>query len=44
MKKISRRQFLGYSTKAGAATMFAGVFASSTTGVFGFGSVAQATL
>ena len=42
MKKISRRQFLGMSTKVGAATMFAGVFAPSATSMFGLGGVAEA--
>ena len=42
MKKISRRQFLGYSTKVGAATMFTGIFAPSATSFFGLGGVAEA--
>lgn len=42
MKKISRRDFLGMSTKVGAATMFAGIFAPSATSFFGLGGVAEA--
>lgn len=42
MKKVSRRQFLGMSTKVGAATMFAGMFAPSATSLFGLGGVAHA--
>ena len=42
MKKISRRQFLGYATRAGAATMFAGIFAPSATSFVGLGGVAEA--
>lgn len=42
MKKISRRQFLGYSTTAGAATLFAGIFAPSSNSFFGLGGVAHA--
>ncbi|MCI0508109.1 MAG: metallophosphoesterase [Gammaproteobacteria bacterium] len=42
MEKISRRQFLGYSMKVGAATMFTGIFAPSATSFFGLGGVAEA--
>lgn len=42
MKKISRRQFLGYATKAGAATMFTGIFAPTATSFLGLGGVAEA--
>ncbi|MDH5327181.1 MAG: metallophosphoesterase [Gammaproteobacteria bacterium] len=42
MKRISRRQFLGYSVKTGAATMFAGIFAPSASSFFGLGGVAEA--
>ena len=42
MQKISRRQFLGMATKAGAATMVTGIFAPSATGFFGLAGVAQA--
>jgi hypothetical protein len=41
MEKISRRQCLGYTTKAGAATMFAGIFASSATSFLGMGGISQ---
>jgi len=43
MKKISRRQFLGMTTKAGAATVFAGIFAPSAASMLGLGGVAEAT-
>lgn len=42
MKGYSRRQFLGMTTKVGAATMFAGIFAPSATSFFGMGGVAHA--
>lgn len=42
MKKISRREFLGISTKVGAATFFAGTFAPSATSFFGWAGVAEA--
>jgi Icc protein len=42
MKKITRRQFLGITTKAGAATLFSGMFAPSATSMLGLGGVAQA--
>lgn len=42
MKTVSRRQFLGMSTKAGAATLFAGVFAPAANSFFGLGGVAEA--
>lgn len=42
MNKISRRQFLGITTKAGAATLFTGMFAPSATSMFGLGGVAEA--
>ena len=41
MKKISRRQFLGYSTKVGAATMFAGIFAPGCNGFHGTAGVSE---
>lgn len=43
MQKISRRNFLGMSLKASAATMFAGVFAPSATSLLGLGGVAHAS-
>ena len=42
MRKISRREFLGISTKAGAATFFAGTFAPSASSFFGWVGVAEA--
>jgi len=42
MEKISRRQFLGVSTKASAATLFAGTFAPTATSFFGLAGVAEA--
>lgn len=42
MIKISRRQFLGITTKAGAATLFTGMFAPSVTSMLGLGGVAEA--
>jgi Icc protein len=42
MGKFSRREFLGLSFKAGAATMVAGVFAPSLGSLVGLGGVAQA--
>ncbi|HEC20504.1 MAG TPA: metallophosphoesterase [Gammaproteobacteria bacterium] len=42
MEKISRRQFLGMSTKAGAATLFTGIFAPTATSLFGLAGVAEA--
>ncbi|MDH5258517.1 MAG: metallophosphoesterase [Gammaproteobacteria bacterium] len=42
MKKYSRRDFLGMSTKIGATTLFAGMFAPSATSMFGLGGVAHA--
>ncbi len=42
MKHISRRQFLGYSMKAGATTLFTGILAPSATSFFGYGGVAAA--
>jgi len=42
MKKLSRRDFLGMSAKAGAATMFAGMFAPTATSLMGLGGVAHA--
>jgi len=42
MDKISRRDFLGITTKAGAATVFTGMFAPSATSMFGLGGVAEA--
>ncbi|MDH4273429.1 MAG: metallophosphoesterase [Gammaproteobacteria bacterium] len=42
MEKVSRRQFLGMSTKVGAATLFTGVFAPSASSFFGLGGVAHA--
>ena len=42
MKKISRREFLGISTKASAATFFAGTFAPTATSFFGLAGVAEA--
>lgn len=42
MEKITRRQFLGMSTKLVAGTFFAGTFAPSMTSFFGLGGVAQA--
>ena len=41
MKKISRRDFLGYSTKVGAATMFAGIFAPGCDSFVGEVGVSQ---
>ena len=41
-KEVSRRQFLGLSVKAGAATMVAGMFAPTASSVFGLGGVAHA--
>ncbi|WP_455211855.1 twin-arginine translocation signal domain-containing protein [Kaarinaea lacus] len=43
MKKISRRQFLGYTTRAGAAIMFAGIFAPSATSILGMGGISQSS-
>ncbi|MDH5649835.1 MAG: metallophosphoesterase [Gammaproteobacteria bacterium] len=42
MKKISRRDFMGYSMKAGAATMFTGILAPTATSFFGYGGIAEA--
>ena len=42
MQKISRRQFLGYSMKTGAATLFTGILAPSASSFFGYGGVAAA--
>ena len=42
MKEISRRDFLGMSTRVGAATMFTGMFAPSAASLFGLGGVAEA--
>ncbi|MGD8560790.1 MAG: metallophosphoesterase [Gammaproteobacteria bacterium] len=42
MKKITRRQFLGYSTKVGAATMFAGMFAPGCSSMHGMAGVSEA--
>jgi len=42
MEKVSRRQFLGMSTKAGAATIVTGIFAPSLNSMIGFGGVAHA--
>lgn len=42
MKKLSRRDFLGMSFKAGAATMVAGLFTPSVGSVLGLGGVAEA--
>ncbi len=42
MKTISRRQFLGITTKMTAATAFAGTFAPSATSFFGLGGIAHA--
>lgn len=42
MKTISRRQFLGVSTKLTTATLFAGTFAPSASSFFGLGGVAHA--
>lgn len=42
MNKVSRRQFMGMSTKAAAGTMFAGTFAPTATSMFGIGGVAEA--
>lgn len=42
MKTISRRQFLGVTTKFTGATLFAGTFAPTATSFFGLGGVAQA--
>lgn len=42
MKKITRRQFLGYSTKVGAATMFAGIFAPGCSSFHGLAGVSEA--
>ncbi|MEJ2553543.1 MAG: metallophosphoesterase, partial [Gammaproteobacteria bacterium] len=42
MKLISRREFLGISTKASAATFFAGTFAPTATSFFGLAGVAEA--
>ena len=42
MNKISRRQFMGFSAKGAAATMFAGTFAPTATSMFGLGGVAEA--
>lgn len=42
MKKISRRQFLGMTTKAGAATIIAGTFAPAANSFFGLAGVAEA--
>jgi 3',5'-cyclic AMP phosphodiesterase CpdA len=43
MKMISRRDFLGISTKAGAATFFAGTFAPTATSFLGMAGVAEAS-
>ncbi len=42
MKQISRRDFLGMTTKAGAATLFAGILAPSATSMLGLSGVAAA--
>ena len=42
MNKVSRRQFMGISTKAAAGTMFAGTFAPTATSMFGMGGIAEA--
>ena len=42
MKKLSRRNFLGVSTKITAGTFFAGTFAPSAMSFFGLGGVASA--
>lgn len=42
MKKLSRRQFMGFSTKVGAATMFTGMFAPTSNSLFGLGGLAHA--
>ncbi len=43
MKTLSRRDFLGMSLKAGAATMFAGMFAPTATSLMGLGGIAHAS-
>lgn len=42
MNKISRRNFLGMSTKFTMGTLFAGTFAPTATSFFGLGGVAEA--
>ena len=42
MEKISRRQFLGTATKAGAASIFTGFLAPSATSFLGLGGVTHA--
>ncbi|MDH5545390.1 MAG: metallophosphoesterase [Gammaproteobacteria bacterium] len=42
MSKISRRNFLGMTTKAGFATLFTGMFAPTATSMLGMGGLAHA--